>query len=168
MKRPRAMTLLEVVFVTGLMGLFVLMVSRALVMGFRAHKKTMERTAAQRQGAVAMSRMLRELSMGFRWNAPAIGSPTVHPTAPGQLSWQRTVRGTGPSLGLTTKRVQYWLDVDSHELRKEDTTLGAGYRVVARDVVDFRVDVQTDRVKVALETKDNGVPLVVVGHPINM
>lgn len=162
------MTLLEVMFVTGLMGLFTLMVSRALVMGFRAHKKTMERTAAQRQGAVAMSRILRELAMCYRWNVPAIGSPTAHPNAPGQLSWQRTSRNTGPSLGTSTVNVQYWMDTNSHELRKQDPSLPAGYRTVARDVTDFRVDVLTDKVKVTLETKDNGVPLVVVGHPINM
>lgn len=164
------MTLLEVVFVTGLLGLFVLMVSRALVMGFRAHRKTLERTAAQRQGALAMSEILREMAVCFAWTAPAVGSGLQHPTAPGQLTWRRTTRETGSAIPITlpTLPVEYWLDVNSHELRKTDANLAAGYRVVARDVTDFTVDVQTNKIKVTLSTKDNGVPLVVVGHPLRM
>ncbi len=162
------MTLLEVVFVTGLLGLFVLMVSRALVMGFRAHKKTMERTSAQREGAVAMSKILREIAICFDWNVPAVGSGLQHPTAQGQLNWRRNTRETGTSFLLDTQFVEYWLDVDSHELRKTDPQRAAGFRVVARAVTDFTVDVRTDKIVVTLTTKDNGVPLVVVGHPIRM
>lgn len=168
MKR-RAMTLLEVTFVTGLLGLFVLMVSRALVMGFRAHRKTMERTAAYRQGSVAMSRMLRELTVCYQWLAPAVGSGVVHPTAPGDFSWERTTKDTGSMINYgATKTVQYWRDVARSELRARDTSLPSGYRVVAREVTDFRVEVQATEVKVTLDTKDNGIPLVIVGHPQQM
>lgn len=162
------MTLLEVVFVTGLLGLFVLMVSRALVMGFRAHRKTIERTAAQRQGALAMSEMLREMAVCFDWTAPAVGSGLQHPTAPGQMLWRRTTRETGTTILLPTQAVEYWLEVSRHELRKTAPDQPLGYRVVARDVTDFTVDVQTNRIKVTLTTKDNGVPLVVVGRPLRM
>ena len=163
------MTLLEVTFVTGLLGLFVLMVSRALVMGFRAHTKTMTRTAAYRQGSLAMSRMLRELTVCYQWLTPAIGSGVIHPTAPGAFSWKRTTKDTG-SLALygTTKDVQYWRDVNKSELRALDPSLPVGYRVVARDVTDFQVEVQATEIKVTLDTKDNGVPLVIVGHPQQM
>ncbi len=167
MKR-RAMTLLEVMFVTGLLGLFTVMVSRALVMGFRAHRKTMERTAAQRQGSVAMSIILREIAVCFDWNVPAVGSGLQHPTAQGQLNWRRNTRDTGTSFTLPTELVEYWLDVDSQELRKTNPQAPAGFEVVARSVTDFSVDVRTDKIVVTLQTKDNGVPLVVVGHPIRM
>ena len=162
------MTLLEVMFVTGLLGLFVLMVSRAMVMGFRAHRKTMERSAAQREGAVAMSKILREMAVCFDWGTPLVGSGVQHPTAPGQMTWQRTTRETGTSFSTPTQPVEYWLHTDSHELRKTDATMPAGYRVVTRGATDFSVDVRTDKIVVTLTTKDNGVPLVVVGHPIRM
>ena len=161
------MTLLEVMFVTGLLGLFVLMVSRALVMGFRAHRKTMERTAAYRQGSVAMSRMLRELSVGYRWTTPPIGSGVVHPTAPGVFAWERTTAATATN-PAATKVVQYWLDVNSGELRTLDPLRTTGYKVVARSVTDFRVEVLPGEIKATLDTKDNGVPLVIVGHPQQM
>jgi len=163
------MTLLEVMFVTGLLGLFMLMVSRALVMGFRAHKKTMERTAAYRQGSVAMSRMLRELTVCYQWVTPAIGSGVVQPTAPGAFSWNRTTKDTGSLLAYgSIKNVQYWRDVNQSELRALDPSLPAGYRVVARDVTDFRIEVQATEIKVTLDTKNNGVPLVIVGRPQQM
>lgn len=163
------MTLLEVVFVSGLLGLFVLMVARALVMGFRAHQRTMDRSYAYRRGSVAMSRMLREISSCGHWTAPAIGAAVAHPLADGDLVWERTTPGYSPAGDVTQlKPVAYWRNAITSELVRKDTNLPGGSRVEAKDVTDFAVEVLPGVVKVTLTIKNNAVPLVIVGNTISM
>lgn len=163
------MTLLEVVFVSGLLGLFVLMVARALVMGFRSHQRTMERSYAYRRGAVAMSRMLREISCCGSWANPPAGSLVVHPLADGQLAWRRTTAGYSPTGDVNLlKSVSYWRNATTSELIRKDTNLPGGTRVEAKDVTDFAVEVMPGVVKVTLSIKNNAVPLVIVGNTITM
>lgn len=168
MKR-RGLTLLEVVFVSGLLGLFVLMVARALVMGFRAHQRTMDRSYAYRRGSVAMSRILREISVCGHWTAPLPGTLVVHPVADGDLVWERTTPGYSPAGDIgQLKPVRYWRDPAKSELIRKDTNLPGGSRVEAKDVTDFTVEVLPGIVKVTLEVKNNAVPLVIVGNTISM
>ena len=169
MKQRRAMTLLEVVFVSGVLGLFVMMVGRALVMGFRAHQRTMDRSFAYRRGSVAMSRILREISSCGRWTAPAIGSGVVHPLADGDLIWARTTAGYSPAGDITQlKPVRYWRNAATSELIRKDPNLPGGTRAEAKDVTDFTVEVLPGVVKVTLAIKNNAVPLVIVGNTISM
>lgn len=163
------MTLLEVVFVSGLLGLFVLMVARALVMGFRAHQRTMDRSFAYRRGSVAMSRILREISSCAHWTTPPVGTAVVQPLADGDLVWERTTPGYSPAGNLAQlKPVRYWRNALTKELVRKDSNLPGGQRVEAKDVKDFTVEVMPGMVKVTLTIENNQVPLVIVGNPISM
>jgi len=163
------MTLLEVVFVSGLLGLFVLMVARALVMGFRAHQRTMDRSFAYRRASVVMSRILREISSCAHWTTPPVGMAVVQPLADGDLVWERTTAGYSPAGDITQlKPVRYWRNALTDELIRKDTNLPGGMRVEAKDVKNFTVEVMPGMVKVTMTIKNNGVPLVVVGNPISM
>lgn len=161
------MTLLEVVFVSALLGLFVLMVARALVMGFRAHQRTMDRSYHYRQGAVALSRLVREISVCILWVNPGVNSGISHPLADGDLIFMRTneaySRGSGPP-----QEVRYWRDATTKELIRKDPSLPGGKKAVVGDVLDFTVEPVAGSVKVSLSVKNNGVPLIVVGQPIRM
>lgn len=161
------MTLLEVVFVSAILGLFVLMVARALVMGFRAHQRTMDRSYHYRQGAVALSRLVREISVCILWVSPGVNTGISHPIADGDLIFMRTnetySRGAGPP-----HEVRYWRDVNTQELIRKDSTLPGGKKAVVGQVLDFSVEPVAGSVKVSLTIKNNGVPLVVVGQPIRM
>lgn len=160
--KKRGMTVIEVLFVTSILALFMGMVGRAIVLGYRAHRKTMERTFATRQATLVLSRMDREISTCYDWQKPDIGT-TKHPTAWGDMWWNRTA-----PVGQPLARVDYYLDPVKQELWRKDP-LGRA-RVVARSIEDFivQVDAIPSYVIVTLKVKDNAVPLVLVVHPLSM
>ncbi|MFN8609581.1 MAG: hypothetical protein U0931_18725 [Vulcanimicrobiota bacterium] len=157
------MTFIEVLFVSSILALFMGLVGRAIVMGYRAHRKTVERTFATRQATVALSRMIREISTCYTWQAPPPGSPVKHPVAWGDVWWERTAPP-----GQPLAKVYYYLNTATQELWRRDPA--GKERVVARSIEDFtvQVDALPSYVTVSLKVKDNAIPLQVVIHPQSM
>ncbi|MBT9586924.1 hypothetical protein IV102_26520 [bacterium] len=161
MKRHRiALSLLEVLFVTSLLGLFMTMVSRALVLGYRAHVVTLEKTFHYREATVVISRILREVSTCNDWIAPPLGGAP----ASNMDLWRNNKNSatTPPPSGV---HVQYYHDAPSRELRLVDPLRASGYRVVARQVEKFTVEAQTPNViKISVLIYGNNVPITVTGQ----
>ena len=153
------MSLLEVLFVTALLGLFMTMVSRALILGYRAHVVTLEKTFHYREGTLAAARMLREISTCNGWELPLMGnSGTI------MRFWRNnsTSASSGPSSGVL---VEYTHDAASRELRLTDPLRTPPYKVVAREVDAFTVDTQTPNVvRISILIHGNNVPIVITGQ----
>jgi hypothetical protein len=155
-----ALSLLEVLFVTSLLGLFMSMVARALVLGYRAHVVTLEKTFHYREATVAVARMLREVSTCNSWDMPPVGGPpanTMH-------FWRNNSSSASvpPPSGV---EVEYVHDAASRELRLTDPSRAAGYKVVARQVENFTVQAEAPNViKIAVLIYGNNVPISVTAQ----
>lgn len=159
-RRREALSLLEVLFVTALLGVFMTMVCRALVLGYRAHVRTIDKTFHYREATVAVSRMLREISTCNAWVAPPIGGPA----ASGMDFWRNnsTSATAPPPSGV---HVQYTFDLPTRELREADPARVPPYKVVARDVESFSVLASPPNViKISVKIYGNNVPIVVSGQ----
>lgn len=136
------------------------MVSRALVLGYRAHVVTLNKTFHYREATVVISKMLREISTCNAWIAPPLGSPpasTMH-------FWRnnKNSASTPPPSGV---EVNYFHDAPSRELRLVDPLRPSGYKVVAREVENFTVEAQTPNViKISVLIYGNNVPITVTGQ----
>jgi len=163
------MTLLEVVFVCGLLGLFVLMVAQAILYGLRAHQRTMDRTYYYRQASVVLSRLMREISVGIKWGPPSGLYTIMNPVADGDLEFIRSTQNySNTGLLADGQKLRYWRNPSpKFELVRKDVS-GGTQRVVARQVTDFIVEPTVNNIKVTLIIKNNEAPLVAVGQAIKM
>lgn len=162
MKQPRrqALSLLEVLFVTGILSLFMTMVCYALVLGYRAHLRTVDKTQHYREATIALSRITREISTCNAWIAPPIFSNG--PLAGPLELWRNNSTNNGaPATGV---HVKYTFDAPSGELRLDDPSRPMGHKVVARGIKDIQVDVQDPEIKISLLVKDMYVPIVIVAQ----
>lgn len=167
MRTRQAATLIETMVVSAVLGLFLTMVGRALVMGMQAHTSTSRKTTAYRNATIAIARLVREISTCNRWDNPPTGSGPFTPTVQSKVVFRRNAQpAPGQAVGSTP--VQYWLDVPSRELRTADTLRPSGYRVVARDVTRFQLDVQEPTVIVRTEIYGLDAPIVVTCHAPQM
>lgn len=130
--------------VSAVLGLFLAMVGRAVVMAFRVHQATVRKTAAYRDATIAMARLFREISTCREWVNPPTGSGWLTPTTANKVFFYRNDANSfreDPVL-YPWPKVQYWYDQPSHEIRRLDPQEASGYRTVAREVESFQVDVQ--------------------------
>ena len=159
-----ALSLLEVLFVTSLLGLFMTMVSRALVLGYRAHVVTLNKTFHYREATVAIARMLREISTCNTWVVPLVGGPTAS-----SMNFYRNNSSSATTPLPCGVEVHYYHDGPTRELRLVDPLRASGYKVVARQVENFAVEAQTPNViKISVLIYGNNVPITVTGQANHM
>ncbi len=168
----RAVTLVEVLVVGGVLGLVLAMVGKALVMGYRVHKKSIDGTAHYREATLALSRMLREISTCVLWVEPPTGTGPFTPDVTNRMRFFRADETTGVALfsgpGPVGKEVAYWVDHTNHELRRLDPDHPWGYRVVVRDLDSFTVDVVDPNVTLVLKVRGNHQSLQITARAARM
>ena len=168
-----AMSLIEVLVVCGILGLFLGMVGDAVVSAYRAHVSTVDKSTNYRMAAIALARMSRELATCNTWKNPLpLGGPTFTPSVTNKMYFIRNDATTGANPYPFTRigtDVQYWLDVPTQEIRRLDPSTG-GVRVAARGVRAFNVTVapgtvNTGNVSVAILVNDINTPLNITVQP---
>lgn len=158
---------MEVLFVTSLLGLFMYMVVRALMMGYRAHIVTIEKTARYRDATVALAKMVREISTANEIETPPLSA--LPATANRLTLWRNNATSYTTGLGSGV-HVDYTYDPASKELRAEDLNRPPlNYRVVVRDVEGFTVVVESIKhIDIAIAVKGNNVPLNVTAQAFTL
>lgn len=166
-RRVVALTLLEVLFVTSLLGLFMYMVVRALMMGYRAHILTIEKTARYRDATVAVARMVRELSTANTVYTPDFGGSWTTNNPDNRLHLARNDATSALAAPPNGTEVEYVYDAPSKELRFTDPSRTPPYRVVAREVDGFTVEAKSLRIyDISIALKDNEIPITVTAQVI--